>query len=435
MVDSTVHALATFAHQLRLAAVPSSVRRRAAYVLLDTCGAIIAGKAEPEVSALSAAVREAGPAALLADGAAGVALEIDEGSIAARGHPAMHIVPAALHAAVEAGVSGARTLEAVIAAYEVCARIGAATQLRTGMHPHGAWGAAGAAVASGLLRRLPEHQLAEALGVAATLGLGTTYAAVRDGATARNLWTGAANLLGWAAAQAAEAGFTAPRRALEISFGEILGARFDTELALDELGSHWYLEGSYFKEYACCRHAHAALDALAAAADGLPRLAADAVKSVTIHTYAQAVQATGGAEFPQSVLAAKFSLPYVAAAALSGEGVGQEAFSRRVRTSADLRALAAKIVVVEDSQYTAMMPDASPARVAVCLTNGSVREAQVLQAGGDPGDPGWPGKVEAKFQRLAGQALGTARAHSLAQTLLTLDAQPSVDVVWEALRG
>ena len=435
MADSTVRALAVFAHELRLADVPPLVRQRAAYVLLDTCGAILAGKAEPEVTALNAAVRGSEPLALLADGAAGVALELDEGSIAARGHPAMHLVPAALHASVEAAASGARTLEALIAAYEVCARVGAATQLRVGMHPHGTWGATGAAVAAGLLRRLSEDQLTQAMGVAATFGLGTTYAAVRDGATARNLWTGAANLLGWAAAQAAGAGFTGPRRALEISFGEILGTRFDTELVLDGLGTVWYLEGSYFKEYACCRHAHAALDALGAATAGSPQLTADDVKSVTIHTYAQAVQAPGGPDFPESVLAAKFSLPYVAAAALSGEGVGHEAFSRRIRMNASVRALTAKVSVVEDPRYTAMMPDASPARVALHLNDGSVREAEVLQAGGDPSDPDWVGKVEAKFQRLAGQALGALRAAALAGTILSLDTQSDVCAVWEALRG
>src|SRR5258706_9704879 len=84
--------------------------------------------------------------AALLNATAGTFLELDEG-MRPTGHPAMHVVPAALAAAERAHVSGADLLRAVLAGYEATSRLFLGFRLRYPVHPHRHFGAAGAAVA------------------------------------------------------------------------------------------------------------------------------------------------------------------------------------------------------------------------------------------------------------------------------------------------
>src|SRR4051794_41581254 len=104
-------------------------------MLLDLLGVTVAGARTPELRALLAAWdpidgpapilgagRGADPdAAALLNGTAACCLELDEGNKHAQGHPAAHVVFAALAQTAGAGrpVSGRELLSAVVAGYEV----------------------------------------------------------------------------------------------------------------------------------------------------------------------------------------------------------------------------------------------------------------------------------------------------------------------------
>jgi catechol 2,3-dioxygenase-like lactoylglutathione lyase family enzyme len=111
-------------------AIPASVRDRAALIVADSVGAILGGAQEPEVRRLHAgAERAAGPATVLgegfprvepwwaitANGLAGTMLELDEGNRFARGHPGIHVFPAALAEAERLGRRAARCSGLVMA--------------------------------------------------------------------------------------------------------------------------------------------------------------------------------------------------------------------------------------------------------------------------------------------------------------------------------
>ncbi|CCC99814.1 protein of unknown function (plasmid) [Azospirillum baldaniorum] len=158
----------TFAAGLTVADLPAPVVERAKLVLLDCVGVIAAGMQEPECQALAARLAETGgsgdcPAigsgrgfatgsAAFLNGLAGTMLELDEGNQYARGHPAIHVVPALLAAGPRVKASGADLLTALALGYEIGSRIGIAAKLLVTTHPHGTWGTAGAALG----RRPPE---------------------------------------------------------------------------------------------------------------------------------------------------------------------------------------------------------------------------------------------------------------------------------------
>ena len=152
-----------FATDLTFEALPQAVVERGKQVLFDCIGAIAAGAQEPEVVRLTdkmlirgangeapviGAHRRAAPgAAAFLNGLSGTMLEIDEGNQFARGHPGIHVLPAALAAAGERRASGRELVVALTLGYEIGSRIGIASKLRVTMHPHGTWGTVGAAVA------------------------------------------------------------------------------------------------------------------------------------------------------------------------------------------------------------------------------------------------------------------------------------------------
>jgi len=67
--------------------------------------------------------------AALANGIAGSSLELDEGNRFCAGHPAMHVIPAALAISEAQSNNGKEFITAVIAGYEAAAKVGRASEI------------------------------------------------------------------------------------------------------------------------------------------------------------------------------------------------------------------------------------------------------------------------------------------------------------------
>src|SRR5438067_7063342 len=221
-------------------------------VTLDTLGAMLAGSRLAENARLAdlAAERSASRAATLvgharkaepmlaalANGTAGVALEVDEGNRWGGGHPSIHVLPAALAVAEELVADGTRFIEALVAGYEITSRIGGATRVRPNVHSHGTWGTAGAAVA---VARLLGHEigaLRDVINLATSMSPANTWTPCFEGATIRNLYPGRAGLQGILATHLLGCGFTPIDDAPSDVYGTILAEHFDPAAAMVGLG-------------------------------------------------------------------------------------------------------------------------------------------------------------------------------------------------------
>lgn len=416
--------LATFARSLfdGTLALPDEAYDQARRIVLDTVGVIVAGQTVPEVAALHERLGQDPLGDLIAKGAASVSLELDEGCPPARGHPGIHVVPAALAGARLANVSGELFLRAVIAGYEVSARIGSATTLRSEIHPHGTWGAIGAATALGLLRGLSSARLEAALCIAATLPLATHYASIYEGATARNLWSGVGNALGLVAVLSAESGYQGAPGGARGTLGESIGVAFDPSRAVADLGTRWFLSENFFKQYPCCRHAHVAVDAFLQALEGERP---DDIEMVHVSTYDRAVVAVGKIVRPETPLQAKFSLPYIlSVAAANGTLVREDFEAPNLERNAKLP-LASKVVMSVDDALTAMLPRRS-AEVRLTMTDGRHVNRRQIGTHGDADDPLSDSEIEQKFLALSSPVLGDAASRQLLETIRALRSSPDV---------
>jgi 2-methylcitrate dehydratase PrpD len=428
-MEPVLSGLARFVAGVREEAFPDAVRDRAALVLADTIGAILGGSHEAEVRRLHAgADRAPGRAtilgagfarvepwwAIVANGLAGTMLELDEGNRFARGHPGIHVLPAALAEAERIDGSGGALLSALVAGYDVAARLGGAAPVRPGMHMHGVHGAVGAAAAVAQLRQLDERVTAGALGVAAGLTLGTSWRTALGGATVRNAYAGVAGANGWLAVDLAIAGITPLPDMLTEIFGRISGTGLDESAALAGLGERFEISRNYFKRYACCRYNHPALDALLALA-AREALSAAQVERVVVTTIPFGPRMADPA--PGSMLAAKFSIPYAVAAALVLGRADVPAFAEPARADPRIRALAARVEVRVDPEMSPRRADYPTAVVEVVLRDGRRRSASTTVVRGDFEDPVPAAEIVDKFLALATEPLGAARAREVVRVV------------------
>lgn len=419
-MDRPLATLGAFAADLRFERLPRTVVEHACLVLLDTAAAIRAGAVLPEMRALAHWQAEQGSGAALQAltlASCGVAHELDEGFAPARGHPAIHVIPAALTEAAARRASGTALVTAIVAGYEVAARVGAAVKLRAGMHPHGTWGGLGAAAAVAHLRGYDAERVTAALELAACMQVATSYQAVRDGSPVRHAWAGLANLTGSLAAALAAAPFPAPATGAMAALSGVVGTEFDAAAAVDALGSRWDILRGYFKLHACCRHGHATLDAIEAALAGTSPDPAQ-ITAVRVRTYADAVKAMTPTIPVATVLAAKFSMPFMVALRLVRGATDPALFTPGVARDPELTAFAAKVELVEDPELTQRGRERRGARVEIAMADGRILKGEVEHSRGDPALPFGRGDIVAKYRRLTAGTLGVARSAEL-ETLIT----------------
>lgn len=435
--------LSEFAAGISFDQLPPEVRKQAAWVLADTIAAIAGGSAEPELRSW-AARQPAGPVTLvglgqstqpvlaaLVNGTAGTFLEMDEGNRFARGHPAVHVLPAIMALAEEQRMATASFLSAMVAGYEVGSRLGAASQLRGAMHPHGTWGTIGAGAACARLLGRDAAAMRETINVASSMTIATSKRTMLEGGLVRNVYAGLSNQNGLLAAQLAGCGFTGERDGPRSLFGAIVSERFDTGALLQGLGSDWHLMHNYFKLHSCCRYNHGTLDAIDALAAREGLADADAIERIEVVTYAMAVELDDPA--PRNTLAAKFSVPFAVATRLVHGSSGLASFTwDRVRDERVL-ALARRVHLAEDPAMTQRLPAERPARVTIADRSGRrwVGEAGVNR--GDDASPYTPAELEAKFMELTQRVWPAAHCRAVLEATHALCAGEVPVAGWFAL--
>jgi 2-methylcitrate dehydratase PrpD len=437
---------ARFAAGTRFADLPAEVAQRARLALLDCIGAIAAGAQEAEAQALAtrmiaregngdaavighASGARPGTAAFL-NGTAGTMLELDEGNQYARGHPAIHVVPALL--AAPRG-DGAALLVALALGYEMGARVGIASRLNVAMHPHGTWGTLGAAVGIGKLHGASAEEFTGAINMASTLGLATSRRTMLEGGTVRNTYAGVSNMLGLTVWDLVRAGFVGERDGVATIFGQVSASDWQPEEMLRDLGTRWEVARNYFKRHAACRYTHGALDALAAIVGRTGPLRPADVASIHVETYVWAAQLDSPAA--PNMLAAKFSIPFAMATFLAHGAATVPAFRGPARENPDILALASRVVVQEDPSMTAQLPGLRPARVTLILADGTRHEAAVTTNRGDTEDPYTELEVREKFHELAGPVYGRERAAAIEDAVMGMAPHDEASALVELLKS
>ena len=391
------------------------VAAKARLLLLDSLGCALAGLRHPRVAAFARALEQGFPGnvvladARLAPAAAAAVLaaatcwdEANEGLARAHGRPALPVAPLALVARAR-GMAPREALAGFAVGYEVAARAGEAWRIRPGMHVDGSWHALGAAAAAARLAGLDAAGIARAVRLVACQIPFALYAPIAAGLDGRNSYPAHAALLGSLAAAAAAAGMDAPAGGFAEARDLALGL---TAPAVMAPPGAWLLQDAYLKPFAGVRHAHYA----AAAALALRGRVAPELERIVLATYAEALRYAGN-RAPRAAIAAQFSLSWAVAAALVQSDLGPEAYTEAALSDPRLRALEARVELVEDAGLTA-----AGRRGATLSVDGE--RATITGVTGDPDRPMGVEEAVAKFRRFAGPTLGAGGAASAIAALL-----------------
>jgi 2-methylcitrate dehydratase PrpD len=415
------------------ASLPDGVRRRAALILLDDIGAMVAASTEREVSAARhGLIRSSGQAeatvfssgaprldrysAAAANGMAITWSELDEGFRGAPCHAGAYALPALLAEAECRDASSADVLRALAVAYEVTARIALAFPFAAmPVHPHAAFASIGAAAGAAAMRGCDAGRLHDTVSGAASMAFAGPFNHAPEGALVRNAWTSAGAWIGLRMADWAGAGIAG----LDITpydvFVGSFGAGCAPEALTNGLGESWAVSGGYHKIFACCQYAHSAVEASLSLHGRLMAASRRTreIDAITVETHPLGLKLT--AVDPTTVLAAKFSMPHAAAAsAVLGTGA-TGAFTADTLAHTEIAALRRKVKLLPYAGIEAWPKD-RPSRVSWHFADGETWTEVCESARGGADQPFDEATIITKleagtgylFPRLTGALIGLA---------------------------
>lgn len=303
----------------------------------DTVGVALAATGDPTVASLLSGVDAdlcSGPAsalvrgirtsprqAALVGGTSAHALDFDDVDDALIGHPSTVLVPAVLAVGDQVGAGGAAVLDAywtgLTVARVIAKALDIAPHYQKGWHATATVGVFGAAAATARLRGLSTAQTRHALGIAASLAMGSRR---NFGTMTKPLHAGVAAEGGVLAGTLAASDFTAdpanlesPAGFLDLYAGDTDGRAPSERIVPWEVAAHCGPAALNVKLHPCCYYMHPAADAMI-------DLVGDGLRAADVERIDVAVQ-PGGLEplihhRPQAGLQGKFSMEYTMAACL-----------------------------------------------------------------------------------------------------------------------
>lgn len=430
-----------FAREWTWDAVPPDVQHQAKRCLLDGLGALIAGTAAPpaavvarvaetqfggsEATMLVSGTRVSAAGAVLANGFAANALDIDDGYRLIKGHPGACVLPVILTAAELApACSGRDFLTALVIGYELGIRAGRIRHAcYTTYHASGSWGAVAGAAAAGRLLGLDDVALRHAMGIAE---YHAPIAPMMKGIATPSMGKDG---IGWGAMVAMLAVLAAGEGFTGI---EPLYADTPEPSWIKRLGEDWQMRFLYFKPYAACRWAQPAVDgALKIKAE--EDLDLDAIRSIRIASFEAACALR--IQPPANTEEAQYNIAYpVAAALVDGEvGPGQVLPPRIFNPQ--ILDLLSKVRTEVRPEYEAAFPSKTYAEVIIETTAGETFASGPITPRWEPPDTlPTDEALEDKFSGLVVPVLGMSSCEALVAAIRSFERLPQAKMLLRLCR-
>lgn len=428
--------LSDWSLSLRDQALPESLGGNLEWHALDTIGVLLAATklpyarrlvartiadgGLPEATLFGARRKVPTRSAVLLNGCLGHGVDWDDMHLDALVHPTAAIFPTVLAIAEARNLTGATLLQGLAVGCETTVRLGLAAGqglLRRGLDPTSMCGAFGTALAAAHMLGHNRSQTVNTLGIAGGMCAGL-HESVIDGATNKWMLSGIAAQAGYAAAELARVGFTAPRTIFEGPkgfFNAFVGeAGYDAGAITEGLGEEWRLTQIAYKAYACCEGAHPSAD-LALALYHKHGVRAKDVDCVTVYVGRKIAndccEPDDIKRRPPNVYGAKFSIPFVIASALTEGRVTLDSFTEHTIADPERLALAATVRHVTDPRYD--VGTALRGRLTVTLRQGVQITEATDACSGTPGNPWPPTRIIEKFRLLAEPVVGAQAVDGL----------------------
>lgn len=373
------------------------------------------------------------PYAAMVNGVASHVLDFDDTHTDSITHGSAILGPSVLALGQTRNSSGADVIAAFVVGWEVIARVGLASRgtfHKRGFHTTSIAGIFGATAAAAKLLGLTQTETSHALGLAGSQVSGVSEY-LSNGSSSKSFHPGWAAYSGIVAAHLARAGMTGPMTVFEGRYGLFktygIVDECDVGALTSELGERWEVGRISIKPYPCCHFAHAFIDCAAALrrrgikADEVEHLQC-VVPEIELPLICEPF---AGKLRPESPYAARFSLPFLVAAALIDGIVDHETFTPAHIQRADLLGFAQRVGYRVAATGETTFPTYFPGWITATLKNGRSTEERLDINYGNPDNPMDRSDIETKFRR---NAKGILREESVASLLSKLQELERVQI-------
>lgn len=434
--------LAEFAVDIRYEQIPDEVIARMKMSLLDSIGCCLYGvtlpwtravqsmiedeKAAPVASVFGAQQKTSVAGAVLINGTAGHAFELDDIHKESIVHPGSIAIPVLIALSELNGhTSGKKLLTAMTVGYEIGTRIGNAATIDLffkGFHPQGTSGVFVAAAVAGKMLDLDKRLMQHCLGIVGSQAGGLM--AAQEGATVKRFHSGRAAQSGIYSAMLAKKGLTGIDDALEAGYGGFLSTysgKPNAQKLTDDLGIVWEASKVGYKLHACVTSIHTALDAfneLIIEHALKPEDIARVDVGLSPMTYTHCAWEYKG----QSVTAAQMNLFYgMAVIAFYGVAFVKE-YSEQLIRAPHLIKFIERIHAYVDNEINEMGAAYRHASIVrVTTLDNQLFERQIFHRHGSPENPSTYENVKHKFRNVAAVCLNPIDMERVIQIIESIE--------------
>lgn len=399
--------------------LPEPVKYQSKRCLLDGLGALLAGTNTPvsklmsefaqeqfkgdDGTILGNGARTSLVGAVLANGTAANAIDIDDGYRLVKGHPGSCVLPVAIAAGETTECSGKAFLSALVVGYEIGIRAGTIRHAVSPMyHSSGNWGAiAGATVASKLFD-FDAKTIRHVLGIAE---YHAPFAPMMKGIHTPSMGKDSISwgcMVAMSSALMGQKGFTGIQPLFE-----------DTPNPswIDNLGKTYEILNLYFKPYAVCRWAQPAIEGVMKIVRD-HKISTEQIQGIKVRTFSEATALVRS--YPQTTESAQYNISFpIAVALLDGEVGPKQILPPRLFDS-DVHLVMDKVEAIADRSYQAEFPAKALADVQIETKDGEVFRSGTMSARWEPSS-GLPSDQELvkKFYWLVEPIIGIEKAKEI----------------------
>ena len=409
--------LADFIVQAKWDSLPEAVHEKSRMCLMDNLCAAMSG-CMAKVSSIAADYAQeqnrSGSSTILLNGkkttpslaafanaTAANALDSDDGLRYAYGHAGAQLFPVALALSEARRMSGANLLTAMVAGYEVAARIGRCWHDHHSVYQAcGSWGSVGSAATAANLMALDNRKTLHALGIAEFYAPNAPMMRdVTDPAMVKHA-------IGWGAMT----GITSAELAAKGFTGIPSIAAFDKyQEWIEDIGSVYHIiEGIVWKKkgFTCCAWAQASMIGARALLDE-HHIALHDIKTIRIHGFHETVLL--GNSLPTTTEEAQFNLAWPVAAMMVDGEVGPRQMLEERMDDPLIKEVAKKVELVESLELNKLHElfkngdkhGRFAGRVEMILKDGTEVDSGIVDAGISFSQPVWTRQLmEEKFRYL-----------------------------------
>lgn len=444
--------LASFVSQLDYEDLPEAVIGKAKALILDQFGCQLAGSVLPwsrkafeyvvdnkgageKSTIVHYGVKTTAQDAAFANACFGNAFLGDDTDSVCHGHLGSIVIPAALALGEGESVSGKEFIRAVVVGYEVASRIGAAAPSAEarGYHPGPIFGTFGAGAGVGAILGFNEHQMLNALGIAASHSSGLMEYS-KSGGNVNRVHAGIAAYGGMRAALLAKRGFTGPGTILEGQRGFINA--FSGVAALEEitrdLGIRYRVEYIDLKSHCCCGTSGASLDAVSKILD-THSIKADQIKEIIAKVTPATYRLTGSITRPKDITSAQFGGRFgIALRLIEGANTFRE-YTEENLAKPEILDLESKINIISDATLETVPRSDHPAQLTITLLDGKSFQETVHAPKGSVFNPMTDEEVFGKFRNFASVVLKEPAIEKIADSVFHIETEKDIRRVSQLL--